>query len=314
MKKIILIILSAALVMSMCLSLVSCGSTEEKEYAKAISLLENGEYEQAKALFEKLGDYADSKDYLKNFYYMPTAFKYNLTDKVGSFDIEYNKNNLPSKESTARDEMYSVCEFVYNENGDIIKQIANKNGIIYTYDYTYNPDGTRNSAIYTAPDGIGATHRFTYDENGRLLRETYEDASGVELYSCEYTYDEKGNAIAQDVVEGELAYRLEIEFVYDANGKLTREVCDYGEGVQELLDYTYDENGNMIKKVFTSYDGSQICYEYTYSADGNVIKEVLTDAQGTVQYVEIEYKLMYIPNGLTAPTELFFSEYWSSML
>ena len=326
MKRFILIILCAALFFTTCLSLASCGSdnqttqsTTDKDqnmvdYDEALSLLQEGEYEEAKILFEKLGDYKDAADYLSKFYYMPTAFIYNLHDKAGIYEIVLNENNLPSKEITHRDDMDSVCEFTYNEQGDIIKQATTANGDLYTYDYTYNPDATINSAIYIGPDGSTLINKYTYDDNGRLILETYEDKNGTILYSCTFLYDDKGNVIAQDIVEGEYSYHLDIEYIYDDNSMLISEICHYGDGVQESLDYTYDENGNVTKKLLTSYDGSQSYYEYTYDTNGNVIREVLTDSQGIEQYVDIEYVLVYIPQGITTPTHLFFEGYWGSIL
>ena len=57
MKKAVALILS----LSMALALCGCSSSD---YKKAVSLYDEKNYEEAKVLFEKLGDYKDSEDYV----------------------------------------------------------------------------------------------------------------------------------------------------------------------------------------------------------------------------------------------------------
>ena len=58
MKRVIALIL----VLSMVFALCGCSS---RDYKKAVSLFEEGEYEQAKELFIVLEDYKDSREYLE---------------------------------------------------------------------------------------------------------------------------------------------------------------------------------------------------------------------------------------------------------
>ena len=76
MKKISLIFTCIILILALSLPLVSCGGEKQtttttttttttqdpndKDYSEALSLIEQGKYEEAKAFFEKLGDYKDS--------------------------------------------------------------------------------------------------------------------------------------------------------------------------------------------------------------------------------------------------------------
>ena len=62
------------------------------------------------------------------------------------------------------------------------------------------------------------------------------------------------------------------------------------------------------------YDGNQTTYDLTYDEHGNVIKEVFTDVDGTTNYVKTEYKLMYIPTGITEGTYAFFVDFWGDRL
>ena len=61
MKKLFALLLAAV----MCLSLTACG--EGKSYKEALSLIENGQYAEAKAIFETIPDYKDVADYLARY-------------------------------------------------------------------------------------------------------------------------------------------------------------------------------------------------------------------------------------------------------
>ena len=66
MKKLILIALSAALL----LSLTACGSNEERtKYDDAVALFEEGSYSTALKLFEEIPDYKDSDEYISDCRY-----------------------------------------------------------------------------------------------------------------------------------------------------------------------------------------------------------------------------------------------------
>ncbi len=61
MKKVVALILA----LSMALALCGCGNSTKKDYDKAVALFADGAYKDAQAIFEGLGDYEDSTDYVK---------------------------------------------------------------------------------------------------------------------------------------------------------------------------------------------------------------------------------------------------------
>ena len=66
MKKAMLLVLIAAL----CLCATGCGTKEERsQYKEAVALYEDGKYSAALNLFEALGDYKDSDEYLSDCRY-----------------------------------------------------------------------------------------------------------------------------------------------------------------------------------------------------------------------------------------------------
>jgi YD repeat-containing protein len=331
MKKISLIVFCLLLIFAMCLPLASCTKKEETtttqstqdtkavDYNRAIALIEEGKYEEAKALFEKLGDYKDSAVYLSKFCYLPTWVYYNLIDKVGSYEYFFNENNLPSKYITHREGIDAYCDFYYYENGDIKQQAGSINGQKLTFDYTYNADGKRISAIYKVDGVLTNINTSTYDENGREHIYRVADADDNMLQQVTYTYDDKGNVILYDFIayDSRYNYTINFEYTYDDRGNLIKKVCNYWQydyGKQEVFEYTFDDNNRMTKKVLTYDDGSQDVWEYTYDEKGNMVKEVLTDCEGVVQYIEYQYVLFYLPTGLTEATREFFAGLFEEQL
>ena len=335
MKKISIFFTCIILIFALSLPLVSCGGekqtttttttttttqdSNDKDYNEALNLIEEGKYEEAKALFEKLGDYKDSAEYLSKFCYLPTWVYYNLIDKVGSYEYFFNENNLPSKYITHREGIDAYCDFYYYENGDIKQQSGSLNGQKLTFDYTYNADGKRISAIYKVDGVLTNINTSTYDENGREHIYRVADADDNMLQQVTYTYDDKGNVILQEFIAYDPIYNytINIECTYDNKDNLIKEICRYRQydyTNQEIWEYTWDDNNHMIKQVATYGDGSQSVWEYTYDEHGNMVKEVLTDSDGIVQYIEYQYVLFYLPTGLTEATREFFAGLFEEQL
>jgi hypothetical protein len=118
MKKTVIMFICIALLATTCLSFVSCKS---KDYEEAISLLESGQYEEAKAIFEEIGDYKDSQKYLSGFRYMVTGMTYQADGETGTITITLDSNNLPTRLSLQNGEINSAYVFVYGEGGRIVR-------------------------------------------------------------------------------------------------------------------------------------------------------------------------------------------------
>jgi hypothetical protein len=223
--------------------------------------------------------------------------------------------NLPSAETTKRDDVDAAASFEYEENGNIIKQIMTN----YTaetvdfFDYIYDSNGKRIRANYTGADGYLLYYTFVYDNEGRLISQKYEEENGYK-YDYNLTYDENGNIIREEYVINGESVIYNIDCIIDEKGRLVKEVCTYPDDSQESMEYTYNEKGYLIKEVYKMYDGNQTVYDFTYDEHGNVIKEVFTNVDGTTNYVKTEYKLMYIPTGITEGTYAFFVDFWGDRL
>ena len=277
------------------------------DYSQALTLLEQGDYIGAKALFEKLDGYKDSKEYLSKFYYMPTRFELELVDKICSIDVIYNSNNLPERDLITRNEDEYDCKFVYDENGNILKQIMNKDGGTSTYEFTYGTHGLPDVAVAVFMDGTQDVHEFTYNEQGQMIRDVYK-SGGVLVYDYNPICDEEGRLIREEYRESDPPQIIYTSYEYDENGQLIQKNRDYGDG-QTVVSYTYDDEGNLIKEVQTYGEDYQVMYEYTYDEFGNTIKTVRTEGD-VVEFVETEYKLLYLPLDFTKGSQFFFRQYW----
>lgn len=109
--------------------------------------------------------------------------------------------------------------------------------------------------------------RYTYDENGLLLKKDAEPMpssylqsdQNSETYDKTYTYDENGNCLTIGSQDGTVTY------TYDKNGNMLSKKSG-----AILTTCTYDANGNMLTERFES--SSRIEENtYTYDADGNML-------------------------------------------
>ena len=324
MKKIVSLLTCLILIFTMSQGLVSCTQNDAtgpdhnaQNYEKALVCLANGEYEAAKEIFEKLGDYRDSAEYLSKFYYMPANFVYDLIGKKGSDEVSYDDRNLPKSQAIMRPDAQAIYNYIYDENGNMIKQVVTMNTddghVVSIYEYTYDAKNQRIRAEFEMYNGVTGYHAFTYDEDGNLIKQAYEDSQG-NSYECFMSYDEKGNKIRSENVSGGVSEVINISYQFDDKGRAIKETWTYPGDFGESSDYTYDANGNKLSEVFTAWDGDQCRYDYTYDENGNVLKEEFTGYDGIKEHVIIEYELKYIPCGITVGTEAFFVEIWAGRL
>lgn len=122
MKKKLLLAISLLVVFI--LVLTGCNSSD---YKKAISLYENGSYEEAAAAFEALGDYQDSKKQLVNCYY--TLGEYYLDDNSFDQALSYfiKAQDNPGSQKSIRVILSKLL------GGDFHTHFSNANGAYSTY-------------------------------------------------------------------------------------------------------------------------------------------------------------------------------------
>ena len=304
MKKIVTMFICIALLATTCLSFVSCKS---KDYEEAISLLESGQYEEAKAIFEEIGDYKDSQKYLSGFRYMVTGMTYQADGETGTITITLDSNNLPTRLSLQNGEINSAYVFVYGEGGRIVRdEMLSNGGDSIATDYTYNANGYITKSVCSFSNGTQIVSEYTYDAKGNETKEV--TTMGESVTVTDYTYDEQGNLLSEIRV-GAYGDQSTTRYTYDESGKMLKETYE-SVGYSYVIDYTYNANGYLVKEVVTEDDESQFTDEYTYDANGNVIKKVSIDADGDQSTLEAQYILVYIPFALPEETEDVLKAFW----
>ena len=272
-----------------------------------------------------MGNYKDSQKHLSRFVYFPTVLTYTLSDRTGVMNVDFGAYNLPSRMVSdgsigTKDGMY-----IYDNQGNLVRQAVNFNEDFSAFDYTYDANNNMIKAEYSEEGELVTVQDYTYNAAGSLTKEVYT-RDGVVIYVAEWFYDENGKLIRNDYSNTENGYSDTITYTYNADGKVTNEsgvdfegntyttTLSYGDDgrlAQEVyvegdfqctVNYTYDNAGNCIKEETVYLDGTKDIFTREYDTNGNTTKEMLTKADGTVQTVESQYVLMYLMIDVPAST------------
>lgn len=229
-----------------------------------------------------------------------TQYSYNADTNMLDW-IQYPKDTGTTKTTYTYDEMYRVAttaaatdtghslSTVYTYEDDLLKKLETPST---TYDFAYGNFGLRSSikigertlVQYSYEDrtnrlteldyGNGGEVKYTYDQQGRTTRETYEDDSYVS-----YEYDNSG-ALATVFDSGS---GITSTYYYDFTDRLMRYV-EQGDGFSHILEYAYDDINNLDAIVDT-INGVEYSTTYDYD-DDNRVKSVTNGS--TSEYYEYD--------------------------
>jgi len=327
-------------------SLVACGSGDpETNYNKALEYLEKGEYQKAHRLLYELGDYKDAAEYLGKFriYYKTAKVK----APAGTFKLDFKYDDFGNlivsdsleyeKEGPSVAENAYTYEFEYDEGGRITKRIdGGYNYTNYIYDSegnllkyevcTYERTDKSKEPVLVKTEYLVHQDEYEYDENGKLIKETYYDSEGNVSSVSEYTYDSNGRIIKLISHNESDEITMNYAFEYDESGNLTKfmdgfnvtvytyssenvlfESTDSNGETGELYNKaTYDANGNAIEYISYESDGSvRVTEKYTYDSFGKATEHTVYDSEGNIEQKEI---FKYDKNGnLTEESDTRYS-------
>jgi len=131
---------------------------------------------------------------------------------------------------------------------------------------------------------------YTYDKNGRLIKEDTKDEKN-KVTSTEYTYNDK-SLVVSEVYTDKAGKKYNYTHKYDDKGTLIESTCPENE-YRATINPSYDENGRLAKESI-NVDGDSYSYEYEYNSYGNVAKQIYTASNENVE--TYEYKIFYRPN------------------
>ncbi len=217
--KIVSAVLAA--VAALCITIRFISKTVEKNnaYNNAASLMAQGEYEQAIAGFQTLGNYKDSTEQIKEAEHA-IALKAEEAEHALAYDHAIQLLN-------------SDDPFDHNEAHTILCELGDyKDSIKLLQDFLYLPLSAEYSGSSVWVNN--GTHLFQYDDYGRLIREE----SPHQDYN--YVYDESGKLVEEGSSDFTTTYR------YNSNDTLsfTRKLITIdSSGKKMYTETTYDENG-----------------------------------------------------------------------
>ena len=218
--------------------------------------------------------------------YGVTAYEYDekgrpilQKDSVGTISLEYDEEDRIIKRVRNARGQNDTTWYAYDEQGRLIEQIYKPDDMriwdTYTWEYNEYGDVIKRTIQSTFgfldppnnTDTVVNVYVKEYDENGMLIKITYEDGS----YTA-YEYDENGNEIKYT------SYYKANDFV--------------------IFYFTYDENGNMTEYRREDETGITGYMHTTYDAYGNELERRDTDKNGNLTSISIYkgYKLYYNPN------------------
>lgn len=261
---------------------------KNNEYNHALSLLEEGEYDEAKERFANLGDFRDSAEQvqaaqsakLENIYNRAVYFTEHgvFYEAIRTFEsLDGYKDSAEQIEKVKSMQLeadyQTALSFLEEKEYEKAKKIFEELG-----DYK---------------DCTERVSRFV----PMLVKETCGFPQNS--YSKTYEYDFSGQLI-------KIATRATLanveEFFYDDEGKLAKTVKTYDSGKVETSEY--DDRGNLVR--LTS-DGYEANYSYEYDPDGNMLLkrffEVKNGDTGRIQ----DWKYSY-DDGKLRTTEFFIDE------
>ena len=282
--------------------------TDEELYNNALTLLGEGNIEDAYAIFLTIKDYADVSEYLSRFSYKYTTeiltYLQSSTDLSQISTTVYNQYGNPlfdvSYDPVGR-YIYAYY-FEYDQNQNLLFKASKSND--WEYETLYKYDAYNRPIWRSSPDGIakieyddkgnvikrvasyGAMYEYEYDSNNNLLKTTYTDERGNLVSTETFAYDEKGQLIKKtyDSNNVEDPWSIVYTYTYDENGNLLVDDRVQSSGYNTRYEYTYDEGGAPIKKTEYTPHGTYY-YVWEYDKAGNEILEKRSFADGTRDYM-----------------------------
>lgn len=192
-------------------------------------------------------------------------------------DYKYDENWNPTKVSFYKSDgsLYSEWIFKYDNNGNLIER-----------NYNYSTDRYRHLDDKTT---------FKYDGRGNLVEENKFNYLGDFSNKMIYKNDKKGNHIKSKYYKSDGSIILHLAFKYDnKNNKLEWISYDSDGNVEYKTKYKYDDLGNVL--VENKYDSENKhiddkTYQYEFDSRSNWIKK--TEFKNKIPVLITEREINY---------------------
>lgn len=261
-------------------------NAENGVYTQVDSFINEGKFEEAYKLLLTVKSEQKAKDMLKDFLVVrETESQYgrgnNGTGLIDELKTEYDANGNPvkiTKLGSNRD-IQTVTQMSYDKDNNLLSK----------------------DIYYSGAEKPKISIKYTYDENGWLIKEFHTDRSENSLnleQTFEYVYDSHGNVVEKRTTNFfgfEAVEVVKYVLKYDEKGRLIEK---YNEEEPEYVTYysyyddgtlkkeesggwlkEYDENGNIVKS-----DTGDEKDDYVYNADGKLLKHTCDDGKSVTVY------------------------------
>jgi len=227
--------------------------------------------------YDKNGDcieerFTNSLGAKSTFRYTDTEVYEEVYDPYGSHyltHITLNKNGDILKASYT--DFINNCSdettYEYDSQGRVIKETFTSSDEMGDWGYTdvHTWSGNVRSTVSTDTDGVvtKSTITYTYDSEGRVIKEVYDG-----IWVNEIMYDKYGNECYRKWSDAEGNYTL---YRFEINEDFNTVLESYEEnGVYHYFSVTeFDENDNIIHESYSSdLEGYTNSTDYFYDADG----------------------------------------------
>lgn len=190
---------------------------------------------------------------------------YGKETKVARYTIsEYDGSILESDVSTIE----------YDNLGKKTKTESARISRVYPYE----------NATYTVCNESTASTIFEYDDNNKIVKETFYINNSLLGYD-QYEYDNNGFLIKKTSFSPNGTISGILTYEYDENNN-----CIKRSSINGYETYEYDNKGNRIKRILYSNNNKTLEETYEYDSNGFEIKyELHTNDADTIRKREIEY-------------------------
>ncbi len=289
-------------------------------YDRALSLLNEGEIEQAYELFQTIKDYGDVPAYLSRFSYQYHTSLLRSGTSLDTFSYTYDSHGRPiSIRFTTSYGNIDTWLYEYDENGNLSKSVFQytagwEDVTWYDYDQCLRPirmrcsDGFVTELVYdekgnmirttvSVREQIDHTLEYFYDVNGNCVQSDYKDGGEVLSLRHIYEYDSTGNRVKSTTQDGFVNGIPQSWMVttteYDESGRFIRSRTEQDDGYIRMNECEYDDRGNTIKQTYCSIDdsgrSSTEIFSFAYDENGNMVREQREDDVGVDYIREWEY-------------------------
>lgn len=187
-------------------------------------------------------------------------------------------DNLLKVEDSAGD----TTEYTYDKQGNVLT-CSRSSGILTEYEY--DALGQVISVSNKNDDDLLSSFSYTYDANGRIIKE--EATQGEDSSVKDFEYDEEGQLVGYtETLNGEVA---NTKYGYSETGN--RVAVTTGTDKRRIIS-TYNDNGQLIKET----DSKTGTTTYDYDENGNLIEKDSKDENLTYSY-DVENRLTAVREG-----------------